>query len=220
MIHIKGNMAAFLTLAVLLAAPSAFAATSGEFADMLKRRNGSGDPVAGKTKSQICQGCHGVNGNSTDELIPKLAGQYDDYIIKQMHNYQSGIRSHEIMNGMAAPLNDNDLADIAAYFADQTIMKGSGAAPNEKGKNLYLKGKLTDMVMTCVYCHGDGGKGINPSTGMYPVIGGQHKAYLLKQLTDFREDDRVNSPNIIMNRIVRSLSDDDLKALAEYISVQ
>ena len=66
----------------------------------------------------------------------------------------------------------------------------------------------------------NGGKGINPSTGMYPVIGGQHKAYLLKQLTDFREDDRVNSPNIIMNRIVRSLSDDDLKALAEYISVQ
>ena len=74
--------------------------------------------------------------------------------------------------------------------------------------------------MTCVYCHGDGGKGINPSTGMYPVIGGQHKAYLMKQLKDFREDNRMNSPNIIMNRIVRSLSDSDLDALAEYISVQ
>ena len=134
MIHIKSNMAVFLTLAVLLAAPSAFAATSGEFADMLKRRNGSGDPVAGKTKSQICQGCHGMNGNSTDELIPKLAGQYDEYIIKQMHNYQAGIRSHEIMNGMAAPLSDNDLADIAAYFADQTIMKGSGGRPTRKAR--------------------------------------------------------------------------------------
>jgi cytochrome c553 len=219
MIRIKNNMAACLALAVLLAVPSAFAA-SGSFADMLKRRTGSGDPVAGKTKSQICQGCHGVNGNSTDELIPKLAGQYDDYIIKQMHNYQAGIRSHEIMNGMAAPLSDQDLADIAAYFADQAIMKGSGTAPNEKGKNLFLKGNISEMVMTCVYCHGNGGKGLNPSTGMYPVIGGQNKAYLLKQLTDFREDDRVNSPNIIMNRIVRSLSDDDLKALAEYISVQ
>jgi len=219
MIHIKNNMTVCLALAVLLAVPSAFAA-GGSFADMLKRRTGSGDPVAGKVKSQICQGCHGVNGNSTDGLIPKLAGQYDDYIIKQMHNYQAGIRSHEIMNGMAAPLNDNDLADIAAYFADQTIMKGNGATPNEKGKNLYLKGNISEMVMTCVYCHGDGGKGINPSTGMYPVIGGQHKAYLLKQLIDFREDDRLNSPNVIMNRIVRSLSNKDLEALAEYLAVQ
>lgn len=219
MIHIKNNMAACLALAVLLAVPSAFAA-SGGFKDMLKRRTGSGDPVAGKEKSQICQGCHGMNGNSTDELIPKLAGQYDDYIIKQMRNYQAGIRSHEIMNGMAAPLSEKDLADIAAYFADQAIMKGKGGTPNEKGKNIYLKGNISEMVMTCVYCHGDGGKGINPSTGMYPVIGGQHKAYLMKQLKDFREDNRMNSPNIIMNRIVRSLSDSDLDALAEYISVQ
>lgn len=219
MIHSKTRMAICLALAVLLAIPPAYSA-SGSFTNMLQRRTGSGDPVAGKTKSQICQGCHGVTGNSTDEMIPKLAGQYDEYIIKQLHNYQAGIRSHEIMNGMAAPLSDQDVADIAAYFADQTIMKGSGGTPNEEGKNLFLKGNVSEMVMTCVYCHGDGGKGLNPSTGMYPVIGGQHKAYLLKQLTDFREDNRVNSPNIIMNRIVRSLSDDDLKSLAEYISVQ
>ncbi len=219
MIHSKSHMAICIALAVLLAVPSAFAA-SGSFANMLQRRTGSGDPVAGKTKSQICQGCHGVTGNTTDEMIPKLAGQYDEYIIKQMHNYQAGIRSHEIMNGMAAPLSDQDVTDIAAYFADQAIMKGNGGTPNEKGKDLFMKGNIAEMVMTCVYCHGNGGKGMNPSTGMYPVIGGQHKAYLLKQLTDFREDNRVNSPNIIMNRIVRSLSDDDLKALAEYISAQ
>jgi cytochrome c553 len=218
MIYIKNNMAACLALAVLLAAPSAFAGSGNT--DTLKRRTGSGDPVAGKEKSQICQGCHGMDGNSTDELIPKLAGQYDEYISKQLRNYQAGTRSHEIMNGMAAPLNDKDLADIAAYFADQAMMKGNGSTPNEKGKNIFLKGNISEMVMTCVYCHGAGGKGLNPSTGMYPVIGGQHKAYLLKQLIDFREDNRVNSPNIIMNRIVRSLSNADLEALAEYISVQ
>lgn len=216
----KTRMAVSLALAVLLAVPPVFAVSSGTFANMLNRRTGSGDPVAGKTKSQMCQGCHGVNGNSTDEMIPKLAGQYDEYIIKQMHNYQSGIRSHEIMNGMAAPLSEKDLADIAAYFADQPIMKGSGAAPNEKGKNIFLHGKISEMVMTCVYCHGEGGKGINPSTGMYPVIGGQHKAYLLKQLIDFREDNRYNSPSVVMNRIVRSLSDKELEAVAEYLSVQ
>lgn len=217
MIHIKNNMAVCLALAVLLAAPSAFAQSGS--ADTVKRRAG-GDPFAGKEKSQICQGCHGVGGNSTDELIPKLAGQYEIYILKQMRNYQAGTRSHEIMNGMAAPLGDKDLADISAYFANQPTMKGNGSTPNEKGKNIYLKGNISEMVMTCVYCHGAGGKGLTPDTAMYPVIGGQHKAYLLKQLIDFREDDRVNSPNIIMNRIVRSLSDSDLDALAEYISVQ
>jgi cytochrome c553 len=218
MINIKKHMAICLALAVLLAAPSAFAASGN--VEKLKRHTASGDPVAGKEKSQICQGCHGMNGNSTDEMIPKLAGQYDEYIIKQMRNYQAGTRSHEIMNGMAAPLSDKDLADISAYFAIQPMMKGDGSTPSERGKNLFLKGNLSEMVMTCVYCHGEGGKGLDSSTAMYPVIGGQHKAYLLKQLKDFREDDRMNSPNVVMNRILRSLNNGDLEALAQYISVQ
>lgn len=218
MIYVKNNMAAWLVLAALLAVPSAFA--KSDFADILKRSSGVGDPVAGKVKSQICQGCHGVDGNSSDELIPKLAGQYEEYITKQLRNYQAGTRSHEIMNGMAAPLSDKDLADISAYFAIQPIMKGNGLAPNEIGKKIFLKGNISEMVMTCAYCHGNTGKGIDPSTAMYPVIGGQHKAYLLKQLKDFRNDDRMNSPNVIMNRILRSLSDSELEALAEYVSAQ
>jgi cytochrome c553 len=218
MIYIKSNMAVCLALAVLLSATSACAG-SGK-TDTLKRRTGSGDPVAGKEKSQICQGCHGVNGNSTDELIPKLAGQYEKYISKQLRNYQAGIRSHEIMNAMAATLSERDLADISAYFADQAMMKGNGSTPNEQGKNIFLKGNISQMVMACVSCHGARGKGLFPDTSMFPVIGGQNKAYLLKQLIDFKNDDRDNSPNEIMNRIVRSLSNADLEALAEYISVQ
>ena len=216
MMHIKYSMAACLALAVLLAFPPAFA--KPDFANIMLRRTGNGDPVAGKTKSQICQGCHGVDGNSKDGLIPKLAGQYDVYIIKQMRNYQEGTRSHEIMNGMAAPLSDKDLADIAAYFADQPIMKGSAAKTNETGEKIFLHGNLEDRVMTCAYCHGNTGKGIDPSTGMYPVIGGQQKAYLFKQLKDFREDDRVNSPNAAMNKTLKALSDSELEALAGYIS--
>jgi cytochrome c553 len=216
MIYFKNNMAVWLALAFLLAAPSVFAASVKP--DNLRRSSGVGDPVAGKVKSQICQGCHGPDGNSTDQMIPKLAGQYETYITKQLRNYLAGTRSHEIMNGMAAPLNDKDLNDISAFFATQPIMRGNGTAPGETGKNIFLKGNITDMVMACVGCHGVGGKGLTPDTGMYPVIGGQNKAYLFKQLRDFREDDRVNSPNDIMNRILRSLSDSDLEALAEYIS--
>jgi cytochrome c553 len=232
MIYIKNNMAIRLALSVLLVTPSAFArsdntdpltgraAIVGDSADTIKRRTGDGDPVAGKEKSRLCQGCHGEDGNSTDALIPKLAGQYEQYISKQLRNYQAGVRTHQIMNAMAASISDVELADISAYFANQAKMKGSGSMANEQGKNIFLKGNISKMVMACINCHGVSGKGLSPDTPMFPVIGGQHKAYLLKQLIDFKADDRVNSPNAIMNRIVRSLSDADLDALAEYISVQ
>ena len=216
MIRIKYCLVACLAMAVLPAFLPAY--PKPDFENIMLRRTGDGDPVVGKTKSQICQGCHGGDGNSKDALIPKLAGQYDVYIIKQMRNYQEGTRSHEIMNGMAAPLSDRDLADIAAYFADQPIMQGTAAKPNETGEKIFLHGNLEERVMTCAYCHGKTGKGIDPSTGMYPVIGGQHKAYLLKQLKDFREDDRVNSPNAAMNKTLKALSDSELEALAEYVS--
>ena len=231
MIYFKNNTAVWLALAVLFAFPSAYArsgnadprtggaAVSGTSADTIKQRTG-GDPVVGKEKSRLCQGCHGMDGNSTDELIPKLAGQYESYISKQLRNYQAGVRSHEIMNAMAAAIKDDELADISSYFAIQPAMKGNGSTPNEIGKNIYLKGNVSQMVLACVNCHGQGGKGLAPDTPMFPVIGGQHKAYLMKQLIDFKEDDRVNSPNAIMNRIVRSLSNEELNALAEYISGQ
>mgnify|MGYP001563358112 CR=1 FL=1 len=219
MTHIKTCIINCLTLAALLIVSPAFSASDD--AKKLNRHTGSGDPVAGKAKSQICQGCHGVNGNSLDEFMPKLAGQYDEYIIKQMKNYLAGIRSHEIMNGMASPLSDQDIADIGAYFSKQEIMKGRGWTNDERGVEIYTKGgDRSKMVMTCLHCHGERGKGLDQSTAMYPVIGGQHKAYLVKQMVDFREDDRLNSPNTIMNKIVRSLSDKDIEAVSEYLSVQ
>jgi len=217
MTHFKYNMTVWATLAVLLCVPSSYA--DNEKASMPKWTPGAGDPFAGKEKSRICQGCHGVDGNSKDEMIPKLAGQFEGYIAKQMRNYQGGVRSHEIMNGMAAPLNDKDLDDISAYFSNQRRMKGNGSS-NARGKELFLRGDISNNVMSCVFCHGGGGKGIDHNISMYPVIGGQHKAYLLKTLKDFRADDRTNSPNVVMNTYVRSLSDEDLEALADYISAQ
>ena len=210
------NKLAITLLALVFSAAAAAETGASDF----NRHTGSGDPAAGKIKSRICQGCHGLDGNSSSDLVPSLAGQYDEYIVKQMRNYQNGTRSHELMNGMAAPLSDQDLADIAAYFASQQVMKGSGGKINERGKAIFMKGNLSEMVMSCQYCHGQNGKGLDSTTGMYPVIGGQHKAYLLKQLKEFREDDRVNSPNAVMNKTLKALSDEDLEALADYIATQ
>jgi len=238
MIHFKNNMVALLALAALLAGSSAYARDENadpltgrvgkiqDSADVIKRRSGSGDIVAGKDESQLCQGCHGEDGNSIDPLVPKLAGQYAKYIAKQLRNYQAGLRTHQIMNAMAATISDEELSDIASYFAnqpkmqgkEQPKMQGKGPVENEQGKNLFLKGRISKMVVACVNCHGVGGKGLTPNTSMFPVIGGQHKAYLLKQLLDFKKDERFNSPNSIMNRIVRSLSNEELDILAEYVS--
>lgn len=226
----KNLMGAFAALAFLISGTSAYAkddvadpltgriGSITENADAVKRRTGMGNPVAGKEKSELCQGCHGADGNSIDPLIPKLAGQYDKYIAKQLRNYQLGVRTHQIMNAMAATITDEDLADISSYFASQPKMKGNGGTPNEDAKNLFMRGRISKMVVACVNCHGVNGKGLSPNTSMFPVLGGQHKGYLYKTLLDFKKDDRFNSPNSIMNRIVRSLSDAEIDALAEYIS--
>lgn len=234
MSHIKRNLAAGLTLAALLTSTAAYAQSNGthplkgsgdtgsgeDSAESIKLRSGPGDPVAGRDKSQLCQGCHGEFGNSTEPVIPKLAGQYGKYISKQVRNYQSGVRTHQIMNAMAATLTDEDLADVSAYFASQAKMKGDRSADDPIGKNLFLYGDLAKMRLACVNCHGVRGKGLDPNTPMFPVIGGQHKEYIRLQLVNFRDGYRTNSPNSIMNRIADSLTDTEVESLAEYLSVQ
>jgi cytochrome c553 len=179
-----------------------------------------GDPIAGREKSQLCQGCHGEFGISSTRLIPKLAGQYSQYIEKQVRNYWAGTRSHQIMNAAAATVNEADLPDVAAYFARQTRMIGDGSEGNPVGKNIYLRGEASKLILACVNCHGIKGKGLDPSISMFPVIGGQHSDYIRKQLVDFRGRSRTNSPNGIMNTIAKELTDAEIDAVADYVSRQ
>jgi cytochrome c553 len=216
MFHINSNITAGLALVVLFTTAAAFA--QNDNAKSIKPR--TGDPVAGKDKSQLCQGCHGEDGNSLAALIPKLAGQDGAYISKQVRNFQAGTRSHRIMNDLATTVNDDDLIDISAYFASRNKMKGNGSAGNRIGKDLFLDGDMSRMIVACVNCHGAGGKGLEPNPSMFPVIGGQHKDYLRRQLTNFRKGDRSNSSDGVMNGITKSLTDAELESLAEYISAQ
>lgn len=229
MFHINGNIATVLTFTVMLTA-SAYGDTANPLpgkaavnlnaAPSVNSRSGMGDPAAGREKSQLCQGCHGEYGNSTEPVIPKLAGQYASYIAKQIRNYQAGTRSHQIMNAMAATVSDEDLPDIAAYFASQEKMEGDGSAENPLGKELFLHGDPSTMRLACVNCHGVRGKGLDAKISMFPVIGGQHKEYIRRQLINFRDGYRTNSPNNIMNRIAESLTDKEIESLAEYVAVQ
>jgi cytochrome c553 len=215
MIRMQSKIANCLATAALLAGMIAYA---GEPADVVKQRIGKGDPVAGKSKSSLCQGCHGEDGLSIEEVIPKLAGQYSTYIAKELRNFQSGARKNQIMSVMAKSINDDDLDDIAAYFASQEKMQGDGWGDNPVAKRLFLKGSMRRNIPPCMSCHGVNGKGKAPDVATFPVIGGQHKAYLRTQLIHWRSGERSNSPEGMMNRIAKSLTDAEIDALTDYIS--
>jgi cytochrome c553 len=172
----------------------------------------------GNNKSELCQGCHGENGVSVDEMVPNLAGQYAQYIAKELRNFQSGARTHQIMSALAMTINDAELVDIATFFASQKKMQGNGLGDNPTGKKIFLKGDIPRKIPACEACHGVNGKGRGPSISTFPVIGGQHKEYLRAQLVNWRSGERSNSPGGIMNLFAKNLTDAEIEALADYIS--
>lgn len=195
---------------VLLSATTAFA---GDSPEDIKQRIGAGDPVAGKDKSALCQGCHGEGGNSATSDFPKLAGQYAAHIQKQMNDFKIGARKDPVMTDMAATVTNNqDLLDISAYFASQKQMKGASPVVNKAGQYRFLDGN------GCISCHGVNGKGLAPNNPTAPVIGGQHKDYLVKQLKDFKSGARTNEPSGMMAMIVGFMSDAEIEEVAGYVS--
>jgi cytochrome c553 len=184
-----------------------------------------GDPVLGMAKSndERCQECHGVDGhgaghsNGPEGKFAKLGGQHPEYLIKQIRNFQSGERKHDVMTVVARHLEDADLVDIVAYFASQRPMQGDGTGDKPVGRQLYQQGDPARGVMACASCHGDKGQGGLQGGVIGPVIGGQEWRYLDKQLRDWRSGDRRNSPGGVMNQVMKNLTDDELQALADYV---
>jgi len=224
MSHSKTNIAAILAV-VLLAATSAYAIENPDTPSEINQRIGAGDPVAGKEKSAMCQGCHGEDGNSATGAFPKLAGQWSDYLQKQIREFQNGARVNETMTDMATSVYEfQDVFDIAAYFASQKMMGGT-PIENEAEKKLYLEGeKLFTLgnaengAFRCVKCHGEQGSGEPLNNNLFPVLRGQHKDYLIKQLTEFKHEVRENDRSGMMLRITTNLTDHDIEALATYLS--
>mgnify|MGYP003346171667 CR=1 FL=1 len=160
---------------------------------------------------------HVSDGLGNEGKFPKLAGQSPDYIIKQVHDFRSGARNHQTMYLMATAVSDEDLADIAAYFGSVERMHGEAHTTPPLAARLYLEGDAERAIVPCAGCHGEHGQGL-PGNG--PVLGGQHRRYLQKQLLDWRAHERSNHADGTMNRIAAALSDTEIEALADYLAAQ
>ncbi|WP_426810065.1 c-type cytochrome [Pseudomonas sp. WOUb67] len=176
-----------------------------------------GDAAAGQAKTAVCGACHNPDGNSLAPNFPKLAGQGQRYLEKQLHDIKSGKRTVLEMTGMLAAFSDQDLADIAAYFSSQ---KGSVGAADpklvERGRSLFNGGDLEKGMPACTGCHSPNGAGL--ALAGFPHLSGQHSQYVTKQLTDFREGNRTNDGDAMtMRTIAGKLSNHDIEALASYI---
>jgi cbb3-type cytochrome c oxidase subunit III len=186
----------------------------------------AGDAAAGQAKAAVCGACHGMDGNSAAPDFPKLAGQGERYLLKQMQDIKAGTapgaapgvgRNVPQMTGMLDPLSDQDLADIAAYFASQKMSIGA-ADPKlvEAGEALYRGGKLAEGMPACTGCHSPNGEGNAPAA--YPRLSGQHAKYVATQLTNFREGLRTNDgDSMIMRSIAAKLSNKDIEAVSSYV---
>ena len=176
----------------------------------------AGDPSAGKAKSASCAACHGVDGNSSIALNPKLAGQHAGYLAKQIKDFQSGGRTDAVMMSMVSSLSEQDVEDVAAYFAEQKPADAVAAEENlTLGESIYRGGITSAGIAACAACHGPAGNG-NPAAG-YPAIAGQHAAYTAKTLNDFRQGARANDAASVMRSLAKRMTDEEIEAVSNYI---
>lgn len=176
-----------------------------------------GDPVIGKSTSILCIGCHGFNGNSTNPEYPKLAGQGEEYLEKQLRDFKSGARKEEHMTSMVDAIQMTDIPNLAAYFSSQKRAKTDpGKTANEVGKKIYQEGISAKAVPACTGCHGLEAAGV-PAAG-FPSLANQHVEYIAKILRDFRQGVRGNDQQMLMRNIASKLSDAEIDAVATYLA--
>lgn len=180
-------------------------------------------PDAAKGESiakQVCAACHAPDGNSTLPDNPKLAGQFERYLHKQLVDFKAqggkkAARESAIMAGMVANLSDADMRAVAAYYAQQTLRPAAATDKDRAalGQKLWRGGVAEKGVSACAGCHGPNGAGI---PGMYPRLSGQFAAYVEAQLKAFRSGARANDANGMMRGVAARMSDAEIKAVAEY----
>jgi cytochrome c553 len=200
-----------------------------------------GDAEDGERKAAACVSCHGSGGNSMMGAFPKLAEQHASYLVKQLVAFKNGSRKDAMMSSMAMPLNEQDMVDIAAYYAKQKISANDEPVlrddddENEQsaadqpakaktvpelmaqGADLYRNGDLEREVSACIACHGPTADGNRPAA--FPMLKSQHADYLIKTLSDFKSGARTANPDNMMRMIAKKMTDEEIKAVAYRISM-
>lgn len=177
-----------------------------------------GDAKAGQSKAATCVGCHGPDGNSMVAMWPKLAGQHQNYLVRQLELIKSGKRSVPEMMGIVATLSEQDMADLAAWFNSNAVKTGNA---DEKllalGEKIYRAGDADAGVVACIACHGPTGAG-NPVAG-YPAVAGQHATYTAKVLKGFRSGKGFSddAAGMVMPGVSKQLTDESIKAVSSYL---
>ncbi len=190
-----------------------------------------GDAQAGAARgAAICASCHGEKWVAVNPRWPKLAGQGEKYLLKQLRDYRNGKRDDSIMKVQTAMLEEAEMADIAAYFAAQkpfaSMRKEEQSAQDEPGESLYRHGDVAAGLVACASCHGADGAGNEDSAS--PRLAGQHRAYIVEQLHKFAnaaregekqapDERRDNDAGGVMREVAKRLSDAQIKALAAYL---
>jgi cytochrome c553 len=199
-------------------APGAAAAPVAVPAEVTAAAAKSGDATAGQAKAGVCAACHGLDGNPASSQYPKLAGQHENYIVRQVGLFKTHKRDSAIMLGFVMGLSDQDMHDIGAYFAGKTSLPGvADSKLVARGEALYRGGDAPAGAPACMACHGPDGRG-NPGAG-YPQLAGQYADYLTRKFKSWQEgqtwgdDDRAK----VMPAVIKGLSDNDIAALASYI---
>lgn len=186
----------------------------------------AGDATAGKALTTACAACHGADGNSMAPTFPKLAGQGEKYLLKQLEDIKSGARTVPEMTGQLTSLSQADLENIAAYYAGKQM--GLSGSKDDKellelGARIYRAGNKDVGIPACIGCHSPTGAGNAPAG--FPKLGGQHADYIAKQLRDFRagaeytDKGRHNDGDTrTMRGGVARMSDREIDAVANYIA--
>ncbi len=178
-----------------------------------------GDAKAGEKKNAMCIGCHGIVGYQASfpeiHKVPKISGQGEKYIISALNAYKKGERKHPTMRGISASLSDQDMADLAVFYATNGV--DMNAKPLEKAADGSAKAMELIAKGACLSCHGESlSKPIDPS---YPKLAGQHNDYLYVALKAYKVDGnpQVGRGNAIMGGVAKQFTNAELKELANYI---
>lgn len=176
----------------------------------------AGDAAAGQSKTATCAACHSADGNSVVGNFPKLAGQGEKYLLKQLNDIKGGARVVPEMTGMLDNMSEQDLADIAAFFASKKMQPGQAAEDQiELGQKIWRAGVAEKGVAACTACHGPSGNGIDSAA--YPKLSGQHAQYVESTLNKFAKGERENDPARMMRDIASKMSAQEMKAVSQYV---